>query len=143
MSSLFLNDPKDRKRRFLRGLNTLLGLDYYNSENKDIPMIEILWGAQPFVIKKLRTNLANVYCLEFTEESLVELIDSNMTTGEFTEKYCPIIYQKKADLNSLIGSSMKDGAIDLREMDNAPKYGINGREWCDVSEGPCSCGAYH
>jgi len=24
-----------------------------------------------------------------------------------------------------------------------PKYGLNGREWCDVAEGPCSCGAWH
>jgi hypothetical protein len=92
---------------------------------------------------QFRNNLANVYCLEFTEDELKNMVNSGITTGEFTEKYCPIIYQRKADLNTLVGSSMKDGAIDLREMDSAPKYGINGGEWCDVASGPCGCGAWH
>ena len=38
---------------------------------------------------------------------------------------------------------MSDGAIDLRKMDKSHKYGLNGSQWCDVAEGPCSCGAGH
>jgi len=136
----FEDDPKDRKRRFLRGLNTILGLDYYNLEDKDSSMKEVIRRTN---LSELRNNLANIYCLEFTEDELKKMINSGITTGEFTEKYCPIIYQRNTDFNSLIGSSMKDGAIDLSEMDRAPKYGLNGSQWCDVTEGPCSCGAWH
>jgi len=138
--NIFPNDPKDRKRRFLRGLNAMLGLGR-NLENKDIELRQV----RNLNVTPFRNNLANIYCLEFTKDELTELLDSNMTTGEFTEKYCPIIYQNRGnvDLNALISSSMRDGAIDLREMDKAPKYGMNGGEWCDVAEGPCSCGAWH
>lgn len=134
----FKNDPKDRKRRFLRGLNRLLG--YRNSE-ADFPIRETLRTN----LSQFRNNLANVYCLEFTENELTEMVDSGITAGEFTEKYVPIIYGDRGDvdLNTLIGSSMEGGAIDLREMDKAPKYGVNGSEWCDVATGPCSCGASH
>tara|TARA_Y100000310_G_scaffold281574_1_gene302138 strand:- start:234 stop:650 length:417 start_codon:yes stop_codon:yes gene_type:complete len=138
MANLFQNDPKARKKRFLRGLNFILEIEL---NDKDIPIAEI----PELNRSKLRNNLANYYCLEFTTEQLTELIDSRITTGEFTEKYYPIIYQDRGnfDLNSLIGISMKDGAIDCREMDSAPKYGLNGKEWCDVAEGPCACGATH
>ena len=136
MSNTFPNDPKDRKRRFFSGLNHLLGCGTSQTNSQ---IGEVLKAN----ISQFRNNLANVYCLEFTQEELTKMINSGITTGEFTEKYCPIIYQRKADLNSLIGSSMSDGAIDLRETDKAPKYGMNGSEWCDVTSGPCSCGAYH
>ena len=134
----FENDPKDRKRRFLRGLYRLLGC---GSSDKDFPMKEILRTN----FSQFRNNLANTYCLEFTENELTNMINSGITSREFTEKYCPIIYgdRENVDLNTLIGASMENGAIDLREMDKAPKYGMNGSEWCDVSEGPCSCGAWH
>ncbi len=141
----FKNDPKDRKRRFLRGLNRLLGLDHYNLGDKDIELREAIRLDVCEGMSGLREKLANVYCLEFTKDELIDLMTNNMTTGEFTEKYCEVIYKDRGnvDLNTLIGSSMKDGAIDLREMDKAPKYGLNGSEWCDVAEGPCSCGAWH
>ena len=134
----FKNDSKDRKRRFLRGLHRLLGC---GSSEANFPMRETLRTS----FSQFRHNLANVYCLEFTENELTEMIDSGITAGEFTEKYVPIIYGDRGDvdLNTLIGSSMKDGAIDLSEMDRAPKYGMNGSEWCDVADGPCSCGAWH
>lgn len=141
----FDNDPQDRKRRFLRGLNRLLGLDYYNLGNGDILIKNVLTTNSI----KFRNNLANFYGLEFTPDEINELIAENISTGEFTEKYCPIIYKERGDfnLNKLIGSSMKEFngvlAIDLSEMDKSFKYGINGSEWCDVAEGPCSCGAWH
>ena len=139
MDGVFTNDQKDRKRRFLRGLNYLLG--HYDLEDKDIELRE----ARNVEILQFRNNLANVYSLEFTEDEITHLLAMGTTTGKFTEKYVNIIYQNrgKVDLNSLIHSSMKDGAIDCREMDTAPKYGLNGSEWCDVAEGPCSCGAWH
>ena len=138
MSYKFTNDIKDRKRRFLRGLHRLLG---YGSSRADFPMIKIL-RTNPL---QFRNNLSNIYCLEFTENELTSLVNSGITAREFTEKDGPIVYgdRGKVNLNNLINSSMSDGAIDLREMDNAPKYGMNGGEWCDVAEGPCSCGAWH
>lgn len=39
-----------------------------------------------------------------------------------------------------------DGAIDLSIMDAHGKYvdlGTNGGENCDVTSGPCACGAWH
>ncbi len=145
MSDVFENDSKDRKRRFLRGLNRLLGVDYYHLEDKDTALKDALNIMACGGILGLRDNLANVYCLEFTTKELVELLRNGMTTGEFTEKYCPIIYKdrEKVDLNTLINTSMSNGAIDPLEMDKAPKYGLNGSQWCDVAESPCSCGAWH
>jgi len=146
----FEDDPKDRKRRFLRGLNSLLGCQSLEGlENKDVLLKEHIELYEHERILALRERLANTYCLEFTKEELVKLLASDMTTGEFTEKYCPVIYRDRGnvDLNTLIGSSMvkiEGGlAVDLSKMDNMPKYGLNGREWCDVAEGPCSCGAWH
>ena len=138
MSDIFENDFKDRKRRFLRGLNRLLGCGISEA---DFPMRETLRTN----LLQFRNNLSNIYCLEFTENELTNMINSGITAREFTEKYCPIVYgdRGKVNLNNLINSSMSDGAIDLREMDKAPKYGMNGGEWCDVAEGPCSCGASH
>jgi len=72
-----------------------------------------------------------------------------MTTGEFTQKYVAVIYKSRGrtDLNTLVRSSMRNvggvPAIDLSEIDKSPKYGLNGTQWCDVAEGPCSCGAWH
>ena len=146
MSDLFENDPKDRKRRFLRGLNCLLGLDHHNLQDKDSPMKEIINLINCKGLVGLRANLANFYGLEFTIEEIAKLMNNGLTTGEFTEKYCEIIYRDRGetDLNTLIGSSITtEGAIDLREMDKAPKYGLNGNQWCDVAEGPCLCGAWH
>lgn len=143
MSDLFENDPKDRKRRFLRGLNYLLGLNFYNLEDKEIEMRE----ARNVGISQFRDNLANFYGLEFTQDEITHILARSTTTGEFTEKYCEIIYRNsrgKFDLNTLIRSSITaEGAIDLKEMDKALKYGLNGSQWCDVAEGPCSCGASH
>ena len=144
---LFKNDSKDRKRRFLRGLNFLLG--HYDLEQKDIFLKEAINAEACEGISGLRKRLANFYCLEFTNRELVDLIKSDMTTGEFTEKYVKIIYEDRGnvDFDTLIGNSMTsvdgDLAIDPAKMDSAPKYGLNGSEWCDVAEGPCSCGAWH
>lgn len=139
------NDPKDRKRRFLRGLNAMIGLDRPYLENETISLKEIINTNSSQEVLKIRNNLASIYCLEFTKQGLIELINSGITSGEFTEKYCPIVYKNRGrvDLNSLISSSILHGAIDLSEMDKAPKYGLNGSQWCDVAEGPCSCGAWH
>ncbi len=141
----FENDPNGRKRRFLRGLNFFLGYRQH-LEDKDIFLREAIDLDVCGGIQKLRANLASIYCLEFTVKELVNLIyHSDMTTGRFTEKYVGVIYRDRGDvdLNALIGSSIKGGAIDLREMDKAPKFGLNGPYWCDVASGQCSCGATH
>ena len=146
----FEDDPKDRKRRFLRGLNSLLGCQSLEGlENKDVLLREHIEVYDCSGILALREKLANIYCLEFTKEELVKLLTSGMTAGDFTEKYCAVIYRDrgKVDFSRLIGSSMVKTdsglAVDLSKMDKLPKYGLNGREWCDVAEGPCSCGAWH
>lgn len=145
MTQAFQHDKKDRKRRFLRGLNALLNLDNANLENKYLSLKDTLKTN----ISKFRNNLANIYGLEFTNQELTEIIKSDLTTGEFTEKYCAKIYQARGrtTLNNLITDSIKQTkkgpAIDLREIDKSLKYGLNGSQWCDVAEGPCSCGAWH
>jgi len=138
---IFKSDPKDRKRRFLRGLNFMLGVSYICLED-DIPLSECL---ERFSLSEFRNRIAHFYCLEFTNEELTDIIKSGMTTGKFTEKYCHVAYKDRGnvDLNVLMNNAMRRGAVDLREIDNAPKYGLNGSAWCDVAEGPCSCGAWH
>ena len=137
----FNNDPKDRKRRFLRGLNVLLG--HSDLEDMISPMNEVISVS----ISEFRNRLANFYCLEFTQEQLNNIM--GLTTGDFTEKYVPIIYNDRGnvDLDILARNSAKTingiTGIDITELDNAPKYGLNGYKWCDVAKGPCSCRAWH
>lgn len=38
---------------------------------------------------------------------------------------------------------MVNGAIDLMLMEEHPALGYNGGQKCDVTWGPCSCGAWH
>ncbi len=97
----------------------MIGLDYMDLENKDIPLKNIVKS-----ISNLRDNLANDYCLEFTTDELIKLIKNNITTGDFTKKYCAVIYKNRGrvNLNVLINNSMSEGAIDPMEMDRAPKY---------------------
>ena len=40
-------------------------------------------------------------------------------------------------------ATTEDGAIDLSVFANAPAVGYNGGVKCDVTSGPCSCGAWH
>lgn len=40
-------------------------------------------------------------------------------------------------------ATTEDGAIDLAALDDAPAVGYNGGVKCDVTSGPCSCGAWH
>ncbi len=145
MSEVFENDFKDRKRRFLRGLNILLGLNPVELENKDILLRDAIKFVRCKGILGLRNKLANVYCLEFTKDELLGLFQKNMTTGDFTEKYCEIVYKDrgKVNLDTLMNNSISKGAINRVEIDKSPKYGLNGSRWCDVAEGPCSCGAWH
>jgi len=141
MLTSFKDDSKDRKRRFLRGLNAMLGCE--DLEDKDIP----LGRAIQVSIGELRNRLANVYCLEFTQAELRKLAREGVKTGEFTEKYCPVIYESRSevDINALLRNTgfEQTHAVDLSKLQRVPKYGLNGSEWCDVSEGPCSCGAWH
>ncbi len=51
-----------------------------------------------------------------------------------------------ADLNDVIAHSVDraTGAIDLSKMQELEgRFGSNGGRGCDVTEGPCSCGAWH
>jgi len=149
MSEIFTDGTKDRKRRFLRGLNFILGLNYRDLGKKDILLRDAFNIGSCRSISKLREKLADIYCLEFTKDELVKLLNNNMTTGDFTEKYCRVIYGDRGDvdINTVIGSSVKSVGerleLDFSEMGKAPKYGLNGPLWCDVAKGFCSCGAGH
>ena len=55
----FQNDPKDRKRRFLRGLNYLIG----NSNLEDDARLH---SVLKIGIGEFRNRLANTYCLDLT-----------------------------------------------------------------------------
>lgn len=46
--------------------------------------------------------------------------------------------------NELINMCIdENGVLDLSEVDNLPAVGYNGGVKCDVTKGPCSCGAWH
>ncbi len=52
----------------------------------------------------------------------------------------------KHDFNGLNQCCFINGAIDLGLMDAHTQYasqGTNGGRGCDVSSGPCACGAWH
>lgn len=138
----FEDDSQDRKRRFLRGLNFLL-------DNPDLEQDGRMFDLSKVCVGEFRERLANVYCIDLTKDEVKELMINGMTTKEFTEKYVQVIYASRGnvDMNTLIANSsrMDNGSlvVDIAEMDKSPKYGINGLEWCDVAEGPCSCGAWH
>jgi len=144
----FARDARGRKRRFLRGLNRLLGVSWSHIQDKDILLEEAVHSGSCGGVLGFRNALADTYCLEFTPDELKELIASGMTSGEFTQKYVAVVYRYRgrADLNTVVGSSIEiiDGRPCLgSEFDKAPKYGDNGGEWCDVATGSCSCGASH
>lgn len=50
---------------------------------------------------------------------------------------------KHYGMNELSRCCMVDGALDLYIMELHPAVGYNGGQKCDVSSGPCSCGAWH
>ena len=53
---------------------------------------------------------------------------------------------KHRDLNALNQCCWIDGALDLSLSEAHGRYaahGYNGGQACDVSQGPCSCGAWH
>lgn len=50
------------------------------------------------------------------------------------------------DFGELQACCFVGGALDLSVMDAHERYasvGTNGGQTCDVTEGPCSCGAWH
>lgn len=47
------------------------------------------------------------------------------------------------DFFALQSCCMVDGALSALLMDAHPALGRNGGQKCDVTEGPCSCGAWH
>jgi len=146
-SDFFARDKRDRKRRFLRGLNRMLGVGWDEIENPDVIIRVECYKKKELL--EFRNALANTYCLEFTPEELEKIVENYMTSGEFTQRYVAKVYRDRgrADLNTVIGNSIVEcggkPAISLAEVDKAPKYGLNGSEWCDVASGPCSCGAWH
>ena len=116
MSDVFSDDPGDRKRRFLRGLNSILGPGMFSLENKDREMKEssAMYSQDGMLV--LRNNLASIYGLEFTEDGLYDLLGFGITTGKFTEIYCPIIYDffrfvnpfPRLDINWLLLKTLKN-----------------------------------
>jgi hypothetical protein len=140
---VFADDPGDRKRRFLRGLNLLLG--HKRLADKNVRMSESIKISVP----DFRKGIADFYGLELLPEEIQRMLEDGATTGDFTERYCPVIYQDRGnvDFGRLTESSMTScggvRALNLHELDRALKYGLNGSEWCDVAKGACSCGATH
>jgi hypothetical protein len=54
--------------------------------------------------------------------------------------------QHQHDYAGLVRCSMINGAIDVAVMEAHAQYvniGTNGGARCDVTEGPCACGAWH
>lgn len=47
------------------------------------------------------------------------------------------------EFTGLTECCMVNGALSLALMDAHPKLGENGGQKCDVTSGPCSCGAWH
>jgi hypothetical protein len=47
------------------------------------------------------------------------------------------------DFDGLQRCCFINGALDLALMEEHPAHGYNGGQKCDVSRGPCSCGAWH
>lgn len=50
------------------------------------------------------------------------------------------------DFSGLTSCCMVDGALDSRVQEAHSRYasfGANGGQRCDVSSGPCACGAWH
>jgi hypothetical protein len=147
-SELFENDPRDRKRRFLRGLNCILGRGDYDLEGDRLLGDAINMGDCGGILG-FRKRLVETYLIGFTPDQIKQMIVDRTTVVDLTEQCVEILYRGRgdSDLNTLLNSSavIVGGqlAIDLSEMDNAPKFGMNGYEWCDVATGPCSCGAWH
>lgn len=53
---------------------------------------------------------------------------------------------RHGDFQGIINCSMDNGAINMAIFDahqQYASYGSNGGNRCDVSSGPCSCGAWH
>jgi hypothetical protein len=52
--------------------------------------------------------------------------------------------KKERTFNEVVAHAMDEhGVLDLSALDNLPPVGYNGGVKCDVTEGPCSCGAWH
>lgn len=48
------------------------------------------------------------------------------------------------NFNDVMNYVIKDGIIDLHKIGELEgRFGCNGGRGCDVSKGPCSCGAWH
>jgi hypothetical protein len=54
---------------------------------------------------------------------------------------CPEIHHH--DFDGLMMCCIVDGVVDTQVMDAHPAVGYNGGQKCDVTKGPCSCGAWH
>jgi hypothetical protein len=61
--------------------------------------------------------------------------------GEATSE--PVIGQERDFLTLVATARTPEGGIDLTKIDAATPVGENGGVPCDVTRGPCSCGAWH
>jgi hypothetical protein len=70
-----------------------------------------------------------------------------MTMGKSEDKLKDIREhpeRHRHDFDALAACCVVDGALDMRLMDaHEGLSGHNGGSRCDVSRGPCSCGAWH
>jgi len=49
----------------------------------------------------------------------------------------------KHTYDELVECCMPENILDFKLIDAHPAVGYNGGSKCDVTEGPCSCGAWH
>ena len=132
----------------MQGLDYILGIRRHCSGEEVLLGDAIARGSCDGVLD-FRQKFVEKYLIGFTPDQLGEMVEGGVNLADFTDKCVEILYADRGDtdLDMLIGKSLVEieggVAIDLSEMDRAPKFGMNGSEWCDVAEGPCSCGAWH
>ena len=66
-----------------------------------------------------------------------------MTRQELLEDIRKNPDKHRHEFAALQACCMIDGAIDLEAMEAHPALGYNGGVKCDVTSGPCACGAWH
>jgi hypothetical protein len=69
-------------------------------------------------------------------DSFAQLIES--LGGTFEE-----VVNARTFCELVNSATLPDGSVDLMAIDNAPAVGYNGGVKCDVTSGPCNCGAWH
>jgi hypothetical protein len=65
-------------------------------------------------------------------------------TANITKHWQPEEERRDGSFEGLMRHAATKNGIDLRKLEaQEGRYGTNGGRGCDVSSGPCSCGAWH